>query len=481
MLREQAKVLEIAHKFLDIVLTAVAFVGAYWIKRNLLPAQWGGLSTGPNYYIVLLLVVIVWYLVFSAAGLYASYRRRDYSRIFFDMAKAVSTSMLVLLVLLYALKIQDVSRLMLGIFYLLDLLLLAASKGLVYRLLAYYRGRGYNFRNLLIVGSREQASKVLQAIGKRLGAGYRVIGCLEIEPQLVGQTVKSGCPVIGTLDDLKPVLERETVDELVFAMPLRKIPEIKRHVGLAQEMGVAVRIVPDWRLEAFARPDGRVNVRFEDFLGIATLSLDNTPPAKEALMVKAAIDYAVAGVLMIPCLPLFAVIAAAIKIASPGGPVFYRQERCGLNGRRFQLLKFRTMVPGADRLRDRLAHCNECDGPVFKIHRDPRIIPWVGHFLRKTSLDELPQLINVLRGEMSLVGPRPPIPAEVAQYDTWQRRRLSMKPGLTCIWQTAPRRNEVPFKEWMKMDLAYIDNWSLGLDFKLLARTALVVLLGYGR
>jgi lipopolysaccharide/colanic/teichoic acid biosynthesis glycosyltransferase len=177
---------------------------------------------------------------------------------------------------------------------------------------------------------------------------------------------------------------------------------------------------------------------------------------------------------------VFAVIGAAIRLDTRG-PVFYRQERCGLNGRRFQLLKFRTMVPDADRLRERLAHCNECDGPVFKIRQDPRIIPWLGRFLRKTSLDELPQLINVLRGEMSLVGPRPPIPAEVAQYETWQRRRLSMKPGLTCIWQTTPRRNEVSFKEWMKMDLAYIDNWSLGLDFKILARTALVVVLGYGR
>ena len=324
MLREQAALLTRLHKLLDIGLTASAFVSAYWIKKYLLPAQWGGLSTGPNYYIVLLLVIIVWYLVFSAAGLYTSYRRRGYGRIFFDMAKAVSTSMLILLVLLYALKIHDVSRLMLGIFYLLNIAMLAAGKGLVYRLLAHYRKRGYNFRNLLIVGSHERAGEILQAVGKRLGAGYRVIGCLEIDPQLVGRTVRSGCPVIGTLDDLKPVMEREAVDELIFAMPLRKIPEFRRYMALAEEIGVAVRIVPDWHLKELARPDGRANIRFEDFLGIPTLSLDNTPPAKSALLIKAAIDYAVAGVLMIPGLPLFAVIAAAIKIASPGGPVFYR-------------------------------------------------------------------------------------------------------------------------------------------------------------
>ena len=264
-------------------------------------------------------------------------------------------------------------------------------------------------------------------------------------------------------------------------MPLRKIAEVSHLILLAEDMGVAVRIVPDWPIKHLARPDGRVNIRFEDFLGIATLSVDNTPPAKEALLVKAFLDYTTALLLMLFFLPLFALIAAAVKIASPNGPVFYRQERCGLNGRRFNVLKFRTMVPDADRLRASLEACNECDGPVFKIKNDPRIIPWVGCFLRKTSLDELPQLINVIRGEMSLVGPRPPLPAEVLQYDYWQRRRLSMKPGITGLWQIQPRRNEICFDDWMRLDLQYIDQWSLGLDTRILARTALVVLLGYGR
>ncbi|MCG8531001.1 MAG: sugar transferase, partial [Desulfovibrionales bacterium] len=159
----------------------------------------------------------------------------------------------------------------------------------------------------------------------------------------------------------------------------------------------------------------------------------------------------------------------------------FRQERMGQNGRRFQLLKFRTMVVDADKMVDDLQALNEADGPAFKIAKDPRIIPWVGAFLRKTSLDELPQLINVLKGEMSLVGPRPPIPFEVEKYETWQRRRLSMKPGLTCIWQIAPRRNDLSFEEWMRLDLEYIDKWSLGLDFSLLVKTARAVLTGAGR
>jgi len=156
-------------------------------------------------------------------------------------------------------------------------------------------------------------------------------------------------------------------------------------------------------------------------------------------------------------------------------------ERCCLNGRRFMVYKFRTMVADAEKRFNEVKALNEADGPVFKIKKDPRIIPYIGALLRKSSLDELPQLINVLKGEMSLVGPRPPIPAEVEKYDVWQRRRLSMKPGLTCLWQTKPGRNEERFEEWMNLDLSYIDNWSLGLDFKILLKTIPVILKGAGR
>jgi lipopolysaccharide/colanic/teichoic acid biosynthesis glycosyltransferase len=178
--------------------------------------------------------------------------------------------------------------------------------------------------------------------------------------------------------------------------------------------------------------------------------------------------------------PVFIGIGLAIKLFSKG-PVFYTQERLGMNGRRFMVYKFRTMVKGADERLKELAEMNEADGPVFKIKNDPRIIPYIGSFLRKSSLDELPQLFNVLKGEMSLVGPRPPIPKEVDEYSVWHRRRLSMKPGMTCLWQIAPQRNDLSFEEWMKLDLKYIDNWSLFNDFKILVLTAKAVMTGAGR
>ncbi len=204
------------------------------------------------------------------------------------------------------------------------------------------------------------------------------------------------------------------------------------------------------------------------------------PANHGSIFIKNMLDMFIAWLLLILTAPLFGLIAFAIKCFSKGR-VFYTQERLGMNGRRFSVIKFRTMVNKADEMLKEMESLNEADGPAFKIKNDPRIIPWIGTFLRKTSLDELPQLINVIRGEMSLVGPRPPIPKEVDEYSVWQRRRLSMKPGMTCLWQIAPYRNDLSFEEWMKLDLKYIDNWSLYNDLKILLLTAKAVFTGAGR
>src|SRR6185369_6988398 len=169
--------------------------------------------------------------------------------------------------------------------------------------------------------------------------------------------------------------------------------------------------------------------------------------------------------------------AIAVKLTSTGA-VLFKQERVGLHGRRFKMLKFRSMVSNAEELKARLLAANEQSGPVFKMRRDPRVTA-VGRFIRKYSIDELPQLINVLRGDMSIVGPRPPLPSEVARYEAWQRRRLSVRPGLTCVWQVSGR-NEVSFRDWMLLDMRYIDHWSLANDFNLILRTFPVVLTGRG-
>jgi exopolysaccharide biosynthesis polyprenyl glycosylphosphotransferase len=460
--------------------SAAAFIGAYFAKKYLLPHPLAGLTTDPNYYVILLMVIIIWYVTFDLAGLYASHRKRSLGQIIWNMVKAVSASMLILILCLYLMKITDVSRLLLAVFYLLNISLLSLSKGTIHALLRRYRRKGYNFRNILVVGSKERAKEVIQHIRENPGSGFRILGCLDLDEKDVGREVTNGVKVTGTVSQLEKLLWDKVVDELIFAMPLRKVENAEKYIALAEELGISVRIIPDWQIHKLRYSPIIASIQFEEFLGFPTMALVTTPIRRGELLIKSAFDLLFAALIVLLFLPLFLIVSMAIKLSSKG-PVFFKQERCGLNGRRFMIYKFRTMVADAEARRSELETLNETDGPVFKIRNDPRIIPYLGTFLRKTGLDELPQLINVLKGEMSLVGPRPPIPSEVERYDVWQRRRLSMKPGLTCLWQTSPGRNDITFEEWMNLDLRYIDTWSLGLDFKILLRTARAVLLGEGR
>jgi lipopolysaccharide/colanic/teichoic acid biosynthesis glycosyltransferase len=207
------------------------------------------------------------------------------------------------------------------------------------------------------------------------------------------------------------------------------------------------------------------------------LTFATTPENEYLLLLKRALDFLLAAALLVVLSPLMALLALLIRLTSQG-PVLFRQTRCGLGGRRFTLYKFRSMRPDADLLREELEALNEVDGPVFKITHDPRCTP-IGRFMRKFSLDELPQLVNIVKGDMSFVGPRPPLPQEVERYERWQRRRLRMLPGLTCLW-ALEGRSRLSFRRWMELDLDYIDHWSLALDWKILLKTIPLVLLGRG-
>jgi exopolysaccharide biosynthesis polyprenyl glycosylphosphotransferase len=480
MLKENSALVVRGHRILDICLTAAAFIGAYFVKKDFLPFPYRGLITDPNYYVVLLMIVIIWYIVLDLSSLYESYRSRTFSQIFWNMVKGVSISTAVLIMAMYVIKIPDVSRLMIAIFFFLDIGLLTVSKATAHRVLRHYRSRGFNFRNFVVIGSGARAQDLIAAVTADPGAGFRVLGCVGTEDSEVGKEVHKGIRVIGTLDQTERLLRENVVDELVFAVPLKEIENAEKHIALSEEMGVAVRILPDWQIHNLMKRPVLPTIHFENFFGVPSMALSTTSPKHAELLIKSAVDYLIAALLLLAFAPLFALIALALKLFSPG-PILFTQVRCGLNGRKFRVYKFRTMVWDAESKRKELEHLNETDGPVFKIKNDPRIIPYLGTFLRKTGLDELPQLINVLKGEMSIVGPRPPIPSEVDKYDLWQRRRLSMKPGMTCLWQTARNRNEVRFEDWMNLDLQYIDNWSLKLDFVILLRTLRVVFSGEGR
>ena len=218
-------------------------------------------------------------------------------------------------------------------------------------------------------------------------------------------------------------------------------------------------------------------VRYFDTNPVLTMS--NMPTNYVGMLAKRLIDVLFSSCVIIIGFPFFFIIALLIKFDSKG-PVFFKQKRSGLRGKEFDVYKFRTMVVNAEALQKDLMDKNEMSGPVFKMTNDPRITR-VGHFLRKTGIDEFPQFLNVFIGNMSIVGPRPPLPKEVAQYERWQMRRLAMKPGITCLWQVAPNRNSISFEDWMRMDMEYIDNWSLVLDIIIIIKTATAVFRADGK
>jgi exopolysaccharide biosynthesis polyprenyl glycosylphosphotransferase len=331
------------------------------------------------------------------------------------------------------------------------------------------RRGGLNNRNILIIGTGPRAAAAWRTIAKHPEWGLRLIGFIDHEQ---GDYVPA-VPVdkIHKLIELPDLLREESIDEVLIACPRSMLDGLEDAVYECSLIGVPVTLLTD--LFGAQLPPPRAG-SFDD---LGTISFAPVHHDFMALKVKRAIDIVGSIVGLILSAPILLAAAIAIKL-DDGGTVFFRQWRCGLNGRRFQMVKLRTMVPEAELLKTELLHLNEMDGPVFKIKDDPRTTE-VGRTLRKWSIDELPQFWNVLRGQMSLVGPRPPTPDEVGSYRGRDRRRLSMRPGLTCLWQVSGR-NEIDFDEWMRLDRKYIDEWRLRRDIVILLRTLPVILLRKG-
>jgi exopolysaccharide biosynthesis polyprenyl glycosylphosphotransferase len=302
------------------------------------------------------------------------------------------------------------------------------------------------------------------------GARREVIGYLRFEDEQSEARLQA--PVFGTVRDLETMLRERVVNEVYFATSAaHQRGEVQAAIRTCERFGIPFALPACGYRFARAKPacakaiaDGYVHY----------LSVQHKPIQ---LGIKRLIDILASFTALVLLSPLLVGTAIAIKLTSRG-PLLFKQERVGQHGRTFNMLKFRSMVQNAEALKAKLIAKNEQKGPVFKMTRDPRITP-VGRFIRKYSIDELPQLINVLRGDMSLVGPRPPIPSEVAKYEAWQRRRLSVRPGLTCVWQVSGR-NQISFDEWMLLDMRYIDHWSLAQDLQLILKTVPVVLTGRG-
>ena len=332
------------------------------------------------------------------------------------------------------------------------------------------RSGGANYRRqTIIVGTGERARRAADMIIDSPELDTLVIGFLDYRKD--GLWRYRDLPLIGHADDLAQIAATCQIDALIMAVEPEDIHRTRGLFMMAEEMGLTVCVLPEFYRPRLSR------VRPTYLNGMPTLVYRAVPENQVLLFVKSIVDRLGALCGLTLAAPIMLASAIAIKLESKG-PVFFRQTRSGLNGKPFRLFKFRTMCDNAEALKADLADKNEMSGPVFKIKEDPRVTR-VGRLLRKTSIDEIPQFINVLNGDMSLVGPRPPLPKEVAQYEPWQRRKLSVRPGVTCTWQVNGR-NEVDFDDWMRLDLQYIDNWSLWQDTKILAKTVPAVMKGSG-
>ena len=425
-----------------------------------------------DYLWLLIVIVPAWVVVLNLNGDYLALLDASPLGVAWHVLRTGVTSTALVALYLYATK-NPLSRIFISSEGFFSTCFLLAEKTAAVRIVRFRRRRGWDRRSVLVLGDDDYVTWAIGAIREDPRQRMEVWGCLS---QSTGRSCIAGVPIRGTVDDYCQIIWKSPVEEVLICPAVANGRDGARIIRYCELIGVTTRIIPSYGIS-----DPRLwsRMTLDGFLDRAALTIAVGPPKAGQLLIKRAIDLVVSALLLVVLLPLFALFAAAVKLTSPG-PIFYRWRVVGKGIRPFTGYKFRTMVADADARKAGLAALNEMNGPVFKIKDDPRITP-LGHFLRKYSLDELPQLWNVFAGRHE---PGRPAPAagrtRSSASTTWHRRKLSVRPGITCLWQVDGRNRISHFDDWVTLDLEYIDNWSLWLDLKILAWTALVVLKGTG-
>ena len=459
----------------DIVLIGLAFAAAYE-TRSLLHLQQTFYMSLERKVLVLGFSVVVW----VATGLWLKvYEKLDswHPRVVLrDSARQCALGGAGVALLQYVLRLHpEISRPFVVLFAAYAWILLMVFRLGAGRMAAAIRREFAAPHYVMVVGTGERALRIAEEIERFADYGVRLTGFLDEQP---GPDAPPPHPDISLggvyqvrpIAELPSILSQRVVDEIIFAVGSDRLADLEEAFLLCDEEGVRTRVAVDFF------PHVNSTISLDRFGDTPLLTFSAAPDDEIRLLVKRVTDVAIAAAGLVALAPFMLLVAALIKLTSPG-PAIFRQVRCGLNGRRFLFYKFRSMCENAEELKPALGHLSSRE-IAFKIPDDPRLTP-LGRYLRKFSIDEWPQLWSVLRGDMSLVGPRPAVPDEVDRYKRWQRRRLRMRPGLTCIWAISGR-DTVDFETWMKLDMQYIDNWSLALDWKILLSTIPRVLTGRG-
>lgn len=472
--KRYALVMVLMQGLLDAVCVVLAGAAAAHLGFGWMPGKYeSAAALFDRYYPHMWVFVVAWWVVAWEQGVFASRRGDPLRSIAWRTIRSALVALLFATFLFMFFTRQGFDRSYLAPFSVFAVAALCLYRLSVRVLLGYLRRKGYNFRQILLVGANERAHELMDEMLEHEEYGYQVVGVLEDDPERMVYFEPHAMEHLGGLDALEEVITARVVDEVYVCLPIRSFYEhITNITYLCESVGTPVRLIADMFPARFALHSVR------QFGKVPLLSISAVPENHFELALKRAMDLAAAVLFMvIVAWWLFPIVALIIKLESRG-PVFFVQERVGRNQRRFPMIKFRSMVVNAEELKAKLVAQNEADGPVFKMRHDPRMT-WVGRWIRKFSIDELPQFFNVLAGHMSLVGPRPPVPAEVAKYSWEQRRRLSVRPGITGLQQVSGR-SDLSFDEWVDLDLDYIDNWSFMEDIRILIRTFEVVVLARG-
>lgn len=416
-----------------------------------------------DYVFLYCVIMVIYSIIMINRNMFSFYKPSSFTDDLTTLVKAVLISFLIATGLIFLLKTGIVySRLVIVIYSAFIILIAAIIRLLKRMLITYLKKKELLTRNVLIIGAGKIGEEIERFIVRNKSSGYRIVGFLDDH--------KKQKNVLGKIKDLEIMIQTKQIDEVYITIPSER-NLINNTINTVRKYDVDIKIIPE--MYNFMT----TSVQFNRTDAFPYMQVVKTPLRGINLFLKRLVDIVLSSIGILLCLPLLAITAVMIKIDSRG-PIIFKQERIGKNGVPFSIYKFRSMVANAEQLKEKLKDHNEADGPVFKIKKDPRITR-LGHILRKYSIDELPQLFNVLRGDMSLIGPRPPLPTEVEQYTDIHWRRLDVRPGISGLWQVSGR-SDISFEEWVNLDIYYIENWNIALDIKIFLRTIPVVLFGKG-
>ena len=444
--------------FLDILVTVLAFFAAFLARRYVVIDNNSFLIDTQYYVILFFLIILTWTILLSKDKDVQILPNKSFKEMAYNVIKTVFIGTIIILSITFLIKGFIISRLFILFFSLTDAFFLVVERKLYqfYKISKYRNNEGLS--DIVVVGRGKSCMQIIQMI--KTHKDWGIILAREYDIKTFDKS---------TAERIKSM----PIDLVIFAGEKEDAEKIETYVNLFAESGIKTMV----------NIDSMFNIKKSNFISTQTvfgfdfLEFSDSSEKPMLIYIKYFLDKIFAAALIVILLPAYALIYIIILFFM-GRPVFFVQERLGMNGKSFRMIKFRTMVNGAEEMKEMLVDKNEMSGPVFKIVEDPRVTP-LGRFLRKYSIDEIPQFLNILKGEMSFVGPRPPLPNEVNEYEFWHRRRLSMKPGLTCLWQISGR-NEINFTDWMYKDMEYIDKWSLIYDFAIILRTIPIVLKGRG-